>query len=58
MYTSPILGFAGGNIDSGEERKTVEEQSKSMHEIGSGCFKVTERNNAGRRSTLKRTLFS
>lgn len=30
MYTSPILGFAGGNIDSGEERKTVEEQSKSM----------------------------
>ena len=30
MYTSPILGFAGGNIDSGEERKTVEEQSKSI----------------------------
>ena len=30
MYTSPILGFAGGNIDSSEERKTVEEQLKSM----------------------------
>ena len=29
MYTSPILGFARGNIDSGEEI-SVEEQLKSM----------------------------